>query len=1015
MPVQRSGANASGRPVFRVLGPIEVAGGAGPVQLAHREQTVLAMLLLEANRIVPVERLVDAVWEESPPATAKSQIQICVSAIRRALTAAGLPSVISTRSPGYLLHATEQDLDLHLFDRLSGDARQAAANDQLSGAAELYRDALSLRYGQPLAGLDSRLILAATVNVTERLLTTLEECIQLELKLGRHHDLVGELLGLVASHPLRERLHAHLMIALYRSGRQAEALAVYRDARRILAHEHGLEPGEELQRLERAILTSSAEVDLPDLDTPPETVPTEQVVPQLLPADIAVFAGRERLIRQLHGIVSAAGHDDDPQALRIIAIAGRGGVGKTALAVRLAHVVRADFPDGQLFVHLHGTEARPASPNQILERFLRALGVASSAIPEGLEERAELYRDRLAGRRILVVLDDVETEHQVAPLLPGTGGCAVIMTSRLRQTSLHSVHQVDLDVLDEANAIDMLVAVIGRPRYEAEPDAARELVDLCGRLPLAIRIAAARLAARPHWPIEKLSLRMTDSMRRLDELTHRGLAVRPSIAVSHEILSPKAKRLFRRLSILETPDFATWVAGPLLDDHLTTAEELLETLVDVRLLDAEQVAGRTRFHFHDLIRVYAREQLAAEQEPEQRREALRRTISAWLSLAAEAHRRLYGGDYTLLHGNAPLWTLPASLVDRLLAQPMEWLEGERFALVTAVRQAAEAGFDELCWDLAMTIVTLFEAHSHFDDWRETHDIALAVCQQAGNRRGEGAIRYSLGSLEVVSHRFEKAAPHLDAALSIFDELGDAHGQALALRNLAYLDRIRGALDSALAKYDQALTRLRAVGDLVGEAHALGGIAQIRLDSGDRDTAQRLLERALEITRAAGSHRVEAQILFRLGETLGECDELLGAQEAFESALRLVRDNGDTVGETYALYGLGRLRIRQQRYDEAASNLRAALKLADQSGGRLLTARVHFALGELYRDHAQPQRAGEHLQTALESFRRLDAQGWRARALIQLGHLYRKDGRSEAADAALAEADQLLASTRTEDG
>jgi DNA-binding SARP family transcriptional activator/tetratricopeptide (TPR) repeat protein len=984
--------------VFRILGPLQIRGDAGPLHLvSHRQRVVLAMLLLEANRIIPVDRLIDAVWDDDPPATARSQIQICVSSIRRTLTEAGIPDAVTTRPPGYLLTATGAELDLHAFDQISARAKTAADAGDPVLATQLFREAIALRHGDTLAGIDSQLVTAAAHQINERVLGTLETCIDIELRLGRHHDLVGELMQLVNEHPLRERVIGHLMTALYRCGRQAEALGVYRTARDNLSEQHGLEPGDALRRLEHAILTTSPTLDLAESPAATITVAAAPaagpaapapVVPQLLPADISNFAGRTDYIRILRHMLADV-HNADREVPPIVAIAGRGGVGKTTLAVHLGHLLREHYPDGQLYAQMHGTESRGITAEQVLERFLRALGVPPPNIPDGRDERAELFRNCLAGRRVLVVLDDVASDREVGPLLPGSPTCGVIMTSRQRQTGIASARHFDLDVLDVDQALEMLSDVIGAERTETEPEAARELIDLCGRLPLAIRIAAARLAARPHWPIEKLRQRLRNSIALLDELNHHGLAVRPSIAVSYDTLDEDAKELFATLSILETSDFASWVGAPLLDRDVHDAEELLEMLVDVRLLDAETTGSQTRYHFHDLIRVYARERLVADRRHEKRRDALERTIGTWLYLAGAAHRRLYGGDYTVLHGAQLPYELPAPTVDHLLADPLGWFEAERSSLVAAIRQADSAGLDELCWDLAMTSVTIFEAHSHFDDWRKTHEIALAACRRAGNRRGEAAMLYSLGALSLVRQRFTEATSRLDQALAIFTEIDDRHGQALTLRNLAYLDRVRGDREEAMRRYQLSLAGLEASGDLAGQAHVLGGIAQIRLDAGEFQAAHALLTGALDIARLIGSDRVEAQVLFRLAETQREQDDLSGAETTFRSVLKLTRSTGDALGESYALYGLGQVHQRRMQRPEAHQALADALTIAERHGGLMLAARIRFAIGELCVDDDRLDDAELHFRTSLETFERLGTRAWHAKALNGLDNVHRR--------------------------
>jgi DNA-binding SARP family transcriptional activator len=1002
------------QPAFRILGSIEVAGPGSMLRLeAPRQRIVLAMLLLEPNRILSVDRLVDAVWDEAPPPTARRQIQICVSTIRRALAECGLVDVIATRSPGYQLQVGDRELDLYLFNHVTATARVALTEGRLADSASLYREALALWSGQPLAGIESRLVQAAAVQITEQMMATLEECIELELRLGRHHQIVGELLTHVATYPLRERLRAHLMVALYRCGRQAEALAVYRQAREDFAEEFGLEPSSELRRLEQAILTNDPELapmTSAVLVVPPVAGTRVSPAPQLLPADVADFTGRTELLAQLSAYLTAPSTlDDEPGAVRVVAIAGPGGVGKTALALRLAHLTRADFPDGQLYAQLHGTEAGSASTAQALERFLRALGLPSSALPDDLEERAETYRNLLAGQRVLVVLDDAADERDVLPLLPGAGQCAVIVTSRFRLTGLSNGSHADLEVFDEDQAIEMLVNVIGLERVNAEPEAARELVTLCDRLPLALRIGAARLAARPHWTIRQLTSRLSDERRRLDELVHHGMSVRPSLAVAYGSLSPRAQRLFRLLSALEAPDFAGWVAAPLLDADLVESEDLLESIVDVRLLDADRMQGSTRYRFHDLVRVFAREQLFEKEGPTESRPALQRVLRAWLFLSCEAHQRQYGGDYTILHSDQPTWPLPDALATQYVAEPIEWFERERHCLVPAVRQASELGFDDLCWDLAMTAVTLFETRGYFDDWRDTHERALVATARTGNRRGQAAMLYSLGALNVARERFADATGRLQAALVMFEESGDGHGRALTLRHLAFIDRLNGDYDAATTKYQKALAGLRVADDRAGEAHVLGGLAQIRLEQLDYDGAEELLNMAVDIAKSCGSTRVEAQLLHRLGEATWLRGDLATAEQIFRQVTRLAHDDRDAIGEAYALHGLACVYLRRNLPAKANSALTRALAVAKEHGAQMLQARVCLALAELHRDEKRYRPAIDRLETALALFDGLGAARWSARVLMQLGEVNRSAGNEKEAAVAFVKADRLTRS------
>ncbi|WP_439674085.1 BTAD domain-containing putative transcriptional regulator [Embleya sp. MST-111070] len=699
---------------FRILGPLESVHGGAPVDIkGTRQRTVLALLLLEANHIVPTDRLVDGVWDKAPPTTSRGQIQICISSLRRQLPAAALPGLITTRSPGYRLRVADGQLDLHAFESGVAAGRRAAAERQPKRAVREFRAALDLWHGPALAGIDSRLVRHGVAHLDERRLVVHEECLELELATGAPHGPAGELLALVAAHPLRERLRVLLMTALYRAGRQAEALEEYRKAREILIEELGIEPGEDLRRLHRAILSGD-----PDLVRPTAPAMIEPVViaptrvPRLLPTDFADFTGRADLARELTRPRETAGTGT---AVPITVVTGRCGVGKTTLAVHAAHRLAPDFPDGQLFAHLTSADG-PVDPRDVLGRFLRALGLSGSAIPDGLEERAETYRDLLAGRRVLVVLDDATAESQVLPLLPGTPRCRVLVTSRRRFTGLPAADRLEVPAFDPDGSVELLARIAGRHRIAAEPDAAAALCAACEHLPLALRIVATRLAARPHWSVSDLVARLGNGSRRLDELCYGEVSVRGSIAPTYEGLTPEARRLFRLLALLQAPGFASWVGAPLLGTDPLRAQDPLEELAECYLLDVEVNAGTgvARYRFPELVYTFARERLAADEPPGVRRAALERTLGVLLFLLGEARRRQRGAASSGPHAGGRQRVFSAELVERLLADPLAWYAQERPWILAAIRQAAAAGFLEHARGLAMSTITLSEARTHPD-------------------------------------------------------------------------------------------------------------------------------------------------------------------------------------------------------------------------------------------------------------------------------------------------------------
>jgi DNA-binding SARP family transcriptional activator/tetratricopeptide (TPR) repeat protein len=978
---------------FRVLGPIEILHRGETVTLgAARQEIVLAMLLLEAGRVVPVDRLIDALWADEPPPTAKAQLQIIISALRRLLVPLADQDVIVTRSSGYLIRIPHEALDLHRFDRLVSEAT-AEADQRPAEAVQRLRTALALWRGSAAMGVGSRIVEHAATRLNEWRLTTLEKCHELELSLGRHRDIIAELREMVAEHPLRERLRAHLMLALYRSGRQSEALETYRELRQILMDELGLQPSEEIRDLQAAILANSPTLALSVAPgRTPDTVSEPTPVPRQLPRAIADFAGREELIDELRDLLTPKDAPDAAPHAPVVILTGRAGVGKTALALHLAHLLRRDYPDGQLFAQLGMQEGEPTYAAGVLEQFLLSFGVAPAMLPDGLGERAAMYRSWLADRRLLVVLDDAIDSDQVMPFLPGSPGPAVIITTRKRLSRLSGVHRFEIGALDDRSAEDLLGRVIGAGRARTEHEALRTLARLCEGLPLALRIVGARLSGRPHWSLGTMVRRLEDDKRRLDELDFEGVSVRAVLSLSYESLPDGGKRLLRRLSLLGAVDFASWVAAPLLDVDVYTAEDMIEELVEARLVEARiKEDGSARFQLHDLVRIYAVEQLLNQETAAERSGPLRRLLACWLFLATEAHRRAYGGDFSVLHGNAVHWPLAKENVDRLMQDPIGWFRRERTALVAAVNQAARAGMDDVCWDLAMSAVTMFESGPYVDDWRNTHQTALAAVREAGNRRGEAAMLYSLGTL-ALTRRQETAVQDLEASLELFQSMGEVHGVALAQGGLAFADVVDGRYERALSRLGSALAGFRAVGDLVCEADALRHAAQIQMDLESYGEAERLLDEALVACRKLDAPRVTAQVKSELAELELRRGRLDQAGVLYASARTEAQRVGDVVGEAYTCLGSGIVHTLKGELPEADVQLRTASDLAAHTTDLLLRGRVLLALAQVDSARGHIGQGLKHLNEALEVFGNLgSAAVWRGRALELTGHLNERSG------------------------
>jgi DNA-binding SARP family transcriptional activator len=945
---------------------------------------------MAANHVVTVDMLIDGVWDTEPPSSARGQIQICISALRRLI---GMPDMIETSPDGYRIKIGSDQLDSGVFDARLATARAAMSRGDLTAALEGFDAALGLWRGPALAGVPGRAVAALANRLEERRIMAIEDRIDTLLGLGEHRKLTEELVALTSRYPLRERLWGFHMIALYRSGRQAEALAAYQAARHALTDELGLEPGNQLRQLEQAILShdSSLAVAGRRESSPPAAMVK---VPHQLPADIPHFVGHGELMRELEaallGDEAAATTERHPGDQALI-ITGPAGCGKTTVAIHAAHLVRDKFVDGQLFANLHGSSASPASAVEVLGSFLRALGVPADAIPEDQEERVSLLRTHLAARRLLIVLDDVADEQQVTDLLPGVSGPAVLMTSRNRLTMLPGVHIAPLGAMSKAESIELLERVVGKERVAAD-EAAAQLAQLCCGLPLAVRIAGMRLAARPHWSAATLVELLANDRHRLDELTHGDVGVRPLLALVHASLSERAQQLFRLLSMLEVPDFSALVAAALLNCDLTEAARVLDELADAWLCEARAVPGQlTRYSLPGLTRIFAREQLP-EQPDEECREAIERVLGCLLAVAREAHRRVYGGNFTIPEGSSPRWLGAVPHYDQLLRVPLGWFEAERVCLRTAIQQAASLGLHEYCWELAVVSTTFYESCGLFDEWRKTHMTAFEAVQQARNRRGQAAVLVSLGSPAITRNTGYHKKMLLDA-LSLFDEVGDVLGRALALRSLAHHDRIEGDLEHAVERYEQALEGFSAAGDDAARSHVLSGLARTYLDLGVLDRAEELAKESLLLAQQMENRRLQAQALLRLGEVLASGAQLLAARAVFQEALKTTREQRDRVGEIYALSSLGSTALETGDLSSAEIFLSQALEICREVPDRNIQAHCLFSMGRVYERRSEWVRAEHYYVQAANSFEAQMNRPWYSRAMDALYAIRETSGRT----------------------
>ncbi|HZA16994.1 MAG TPA: BTAD domain-containing putative transcriptional regulator [Pseudonocardiaceae bacterium] len=814
---------------FEVLGPLRVRHGGQLARLsAPMSRTVLGVLLTRANTPVPVDVLVDALWAGQRDPRAAKKLQLHVHRLRRILDD---PTRIRFEHGGYTLQVHPGELDAERFE--SALVEGTAASEPARAVA-LLRMALGLWHGEPFSDVtDLPLLRAEADRLAERRLAGLAQLYTAELACGNANAIIPELVELAARHPMREQLQGLLMTALYQAGRQAEALAVYHRTRGALVEQLGLEPSNELQRLEHAILTGDPVLEVPT---------TPAITPAQLPADIPDFTGRKAQLATVQHLAAAA----DRRGAVLVAITGKAGVGKTTLAVHAAHRLRVHYPDGQLFVNLRGVQARPLAPADVLARFLRSLGVDRAAIPDDVEERAALYRSRLADRRLLIVLDNAACEAQLRPLLPGTPGCAVLITSRMRLAGLNGSRLVDLDILEADQAVELLARVAGPLRVAAEPGAAREIVRLCGFLPLAVRIAGARLGARPHWRLDRLEADLADEHHRLDQLRLGDLEVRASLALSYQSLDATARRAFRRLGLLEIRDFAPWVTAALLDIPQTQAEELVDTLVDMQLLDVagRDATGALRYRFHDLLRAYAREVVAAEETDADRRAALDRAFGGWLVLAEEAGQCMAGAAFAVTFDPGTCWRPDESVISSVVADPSGWFEAEWAALVGAVDQAYSVESDQIGWALGVRLARFFLVREYYDDWRHVCELMLAGARRAASGGRERMALNGLGELSRLQHRLDEALEGFRQTLTACGATGDRPGQTLATWRKGAVPKPRH-FDEALPRLEQALTHLRELADRHSEASALRKLGTVHRLQRCYEKAARCFQQVLD--------------------------------------------------------------------------------------------------------------------------------------------------------------------------
>ncbi|MER7490422.1 BTAD domain-containing putative transcriptional regulator [Streptomyces sp. NPDC126497] len=946
---------------FSVLGPVRAWRDGEPVAAGSPQQrALLAALLLREGRTATAAELIDALWGEEPPSQALAAVRTYASRLRKVLD----PGVLVSESGGYAVRGLDEGaLDLAAAQELAAQAEKARNTGDLHHAREALNRALSLWDGETLAGVPGPYAEAQRVRLEEWRLQLLESRLDMDLEQGCHAEAVSELTALTAAHPLRERLRELLMLALYRSGRQAEALAVYADTRRLLADELGVDPRPGLQELQQRILRADpglAEPSAPMAE--PVAVP---VRPAQLPATVPDFTGRASFVRELSGILASAS-GEGARVMAVSALAGIGGVGKTTLAVHMAHRARAAFPDGQLYVDLQGAGARSAEPETVLGSFLRALGTADSAIPESLEERAALYRSVLDGRRVLVLLDNARDAAQVRPLLPGTAGCAALVTSRVRMTGLAGAHLVDLDVMSPEEALALFTRIVGEERVRSEREAALDVVAACGFLPLAIRVAASRLASRRTWTVSVLAAKLADERRRLDELQAGDLAVKATFELGYGQLEPAQARAFRLLGLADGPDISLAAAAAVLDLPAEDTEDLLESLVDTSLLES---AAPGRYRFHDLVRLYARACAERdEQPPDEREAALSRLLDFYLATAAEVYAIERPGDRLIDH-------LEPTQYDGLRfserQDALDWLYVEANSLLSSARQALRGDRLRRGVDLLWAAKDLGESGANSKQYEWAAVAAKEAARAAGDRRAEGRARTALINVHLVAGRYDEAEEEASRAVRLAQAVGDFIPLYWASNDRGIIALIQGRNSDAEEHLLTAIDGSRQDGNAPLEASALCNLSRVRLAMGNTAHAIRLAQEGIRIYDRLGLTLRLANARYALGLAYTSAGRITEALAELTEALRMFRTNRQRLWEGTTHFRIAQAHFAAQSPASTAQHAEQALAVGCIGGDRM-RANVLTTLGESLDALGQSDRARACWREALSLYEQAGA-------------------------------------------
>jgi DNA-binding SARP family transcriptional activator len=989
--------------IYSLLGELEIGQDGELIKLPVGPTLImLAALLINANRRMSKAELIRAAWGSDD--VHEAQLYKRVKDVRDLLKTIGRDGDLSTHHQfGYEIHVPEDDVDALLFQRLVREADEAGAEHRTEDEIGRLQQALRLWRGpHPLSNVPGDSFRIERIALEQRHRRAAVRLFELELARGNHERILDALILTASYYPSDRRLCEQLMLAAYRSGHPADAGQAYERYQDALAEETAGEPDALLRTLhfamvrgdEEAIESAQSAVER-RAGTPAHPAVT---VPRQLPPT-ADLVGRGYLAAEVPWLLGRESRQTAP----VVVVSGPGGIGKTALALRAAHACADRYPDGQLFMELHGGAA---DTSEVLAQFLRAFGL--TRVPEAKAERLAAYRTMLANRRVLVVLDDAAAGSQVADLVPANPRCAVLVTARQRLPDLSGAHHVaPLEPLPPSDATELFLGVVRDAGLDPEDDldAVGRVVGLCGGLPLALRIAGALRVHDYPRPTAELADRL--SRQGPDGFAYGELSVARTIGAGFERLDAGARQLFLGLGLLGLTGltaFGRWTADALLVG--ADADAALSQLTASFMI--EPVPAQMRYRFHDLTREYASRRALAEC-PGEADASAERVYRALLTLVRRAHAGLYGGDSEVVHGGVPDWpfTVPGVLAE-VDASPLDWLERERANIRAAVEHCAALGLTETCWDLAVSAHEFYGIRGYFDDWQVTHTVALQACRSAGDLRGEGIVLACLNQPALVASRqadHRSGLADLERAVDLLTESGDRHGQAIAMRTLANALRRQGHLTRPLALFSEALVCYTISGDTVGRWQTLRFIGQNHLDLGQYDEARLMLEEAAYLAEELGDGRLVAQTRYWIGQTCLACGNTDGAQVAFDEVLDILGDGGG-VGRAYALHGLGQVATLRAAYGAAERYLTEAVELAKEGPDAFLEGRAWLSVAALYRVQKQPDERVVALERAVEVFAGRGAAYLEVRALARLARTEAKRGDATAAEAAWARIEEL---------